>query len=154
MKIRQATIEDVPQIIPIWQEMMAFHAERDAVFNTCEGDEEAFSKYACENIEKDDACVLVAQDNGNIVGYCQCLIVVNPPVLGVTHYGNIGDLAILGDYRRKGIGERFVEKAMAWFKAKGLERVEVRVAVTNEISTKFWRKMGFATYLETMFKQA
>ena len=33
-----------------------------------------------------------------------------------------------------------------------LKRIEVRVAISNEISTQFWRKMGFTTYLEIMCK--
>ena len=81
MKIREATIDDIPKILPVWRELMEFHARRDAFWTTRDDAEEAFSKYVCENTEKDDACVLVAEDNEKIVAYCQCLIVEYPPVL-------------------------------------------------------------------------
>ncbi len=153
MNIREATIADVPGLVPVWREMMDFHAERDVFWKTREGAEDAFSKYVSENIKKDEALVLVAQNNEKIVAYCQCLIVEYPPVLITKQYGNIVDLAVCENYRRNGIGEKMVKWAMEWFKTKGLERAEVRVAVTNEISMQFWRKMGFTTYLETMSKQ-
>jgi len=154
MNIREATKEDVPQILPVWRELMDFHAERDEVYMIREGAEETFSKYLCENIEKDDSCIFVAQNNHDIVGYCQCKVVESPPVLVIEKYGNVEGMAVLEKYRRSGVGRLLVKQAMQWFKAKGLERVEVRVSVVNEISIKFWRKVGFEAYLETMFKQA
>jgi hypothetical protein len=53
--------------------------------------------------------------------------------------------------------EAFMRKNMAKDKARydsrGIRRIEVRVAVTNGISTVFWRKMGFQPYLETLFSE-
>ena len=152
MLIREATKEDVPNILPVWRELMEFHAERDPYYVTCDGAEEAFAKYVLENIEKDDACVFVTQKNDEIVGYCQCLVVKTPPVFELKQFGNIADTTVLEKYRRNDIGEQMVERAMEWFQSKGLTRIEVRVAVSNEVSTQFWRKMGFSTYLETMSK--
>jgi hypothetical protein len=31
--------------------------------------------------------------------------------------------------------------------------METRVAMTNEISTRFWRMMGFGSYLETVVRE-
>ena len=152
--IRTATEADVPKIVPIWQEMMNFHAKRDLYFAICEGAEEAFSGYLSENIEKKDAAVFIAQDAERVISYCLCLIAERPPVCEMKRqYGNLSDLAVVENYRRKGVGEQMTAFAMKWFQSRELERVEVRVAVTNEISTQFWRKMGFQPYIEAMYKQ-
>ena len=153
MIIREATKEDVPKILPIWQELMEFHADRDSYFATCEGAEQEFAKWISENIEKEDAIVYVAEHAKSIIAYCLCRIVERPPVCEMKRqYGSLTDLAVLETYRRDGIGERMVKRATQWFRSQGVKRVEVRVAVTNEVSTRFWRKMGFTTYLETMSK--
>ncbi len=152
MNIREATREDVPQILPVWWELMAFHAERDVYYRTCEGAEKAFANYVHDNIEKDDACVWIAEMDEEIVGYCQCMVAATPPVFELKQYGQIADMAVLEAYRRQGVGERMVERAMGWFHSRGLRRVEVRAAVTNEVSTRFWRKMGFTPFAETMFQ--
>lgn len=152
--IREAMQEDVPLVLPVWREMMDFHAERDTYFATCEGAEKAFSNFLSGNIEKEDAFVFVAQVSDIIVAYCLCMITERPPVCEMKRqYGNLSDLAVFETHRRQGIGEQMVKRAMEWFQLQGLERVEVRVAVTNEVSTEFWRKMGFVTYLKTMCKK-
>ncbi|MCA9437597.1 MAG: GNAT family N-acetyltransferase, partial [Candidatus Omnitrophica bacterium] len=53
-------------------------------------------------------------------------------------------------FRRKGIGERLFRETVEWFRAKGVDRIELRVVVANEVSTAFWRKMGFAAYMEIL----
>jgi len=154
MLIREATKEDVPNILPVWREMMEFHANRDPHFTLCRDAEKAVTPYMLENIEKVDAYFFVAENMKTVVSYCLCTIDKRPPVCEFySEYGVLAELAVRDDYRRQRIGERMVERAMEWFRTKELQRIEVRVAVTNEVSTQFWRKMGFSTYLETMSKQ-
>lgn len=154
LNIREATKEDVSKIIPIWRELMDFHAQRDIHFTLCNDAEKAFAAYMLENIDKVDAYLFVAENTTTLVSYCLCTIDKRPPVCEFNpEYGILSELAVLDDYRRQGLGEKMVERAMEWFRSKGIARIEVRVAVTNEVSTQFWRKMGFSTYLETMSKQ-
>jgi len=40
-----------------------------------------------------------------------------------------------------------------WFSQRSIYRIEARVAVRNEVSTKFWRKIGYQPYTETMFRE-
>ena len=95
MDIREAKLEDVPKILPVWREFIDFHGDRDPFYKTCDGAEKAFTKYVGENIDKDDTSVFVAEVDGNIVGYCRCLTVATPPILEIKHYGSIADLAVL-----------------------------------------------------------
>jgi len=40
-----------------------------------------------------------------------------------------------------------------WFSQRGIDRIEARVAVRNEVSTQFWRKVGYQPYTETVFRE-
>ena len=40
-----------------------------------------------------------------------------------------------------------------WFSQRGINRIEARIATRNEVSTKFWRRVGYESYIERMFKQ-
>jgi len=51
MIIREATKEDLPKILPVWREMMEFHAQRDPHFTLCRDAEKAVTPYMLENIE-------------------------------------------------------------------------------------------------------
>lgn len=153
MKIRKAMKADVPKILPVWQELMEMHARLDPFFACREGAEKLFAEYVSGNIHEPNACVLVAEDGGRVVGYCQGMAGKHPPLLGIDEYGQICDFAVLESYRRQGIGQRMLEKMLEWFWSHGLLRVEVRCSVHNEISRSFWRKMGFEPYMETLFRQ-
>ena len=153
MLIREATKEDVPNILPVWRELMEFHAQRDPYWNLGESANEAFSKHLIEVLEKEDAFVSVACDNHTIIAYCRCSIVQRPPVFAAPRqFGSFSELVVLPKYRRKGVGERMVEHAVEWFRTQGVLRIEVQVSVINEISTDFWNKLGFSTYLESKYQ--
>ena len=73
-----------------------------------------------------------------------------PPVYERREYGSITDLAVTAEFRRRGVGRRLFEAARDWFASGGLDRLEVRVATTNELSTAFWRGLGFEPYMESL----
>ena len=153
MKIRKAAKEDVPKILPVWRELMELHARLDPFYTCRESAEKLFAKYVTDNIHDPKACVLTAETDGRVVGYCQGMIGKHPPVLEITEFGQIADFAVLEAYRRQGIGQQMLEKMFEWFWARGLLRVEVRCSLHNEISRSFWRKMGFEPYVETLFRR-
>ncbi|TET46362.1 GNAT family N-acetyltransferase [candidate division TA06 bacterium] len=49
-------------------------------------------------------------------------------------YGEIIDVAVKSTHRRKGIGTKMVSRIYEWFKSRGVNRIELRVAEGNEIS--------------------
>ena len=38
-----------------------------------------------------------------------------------------------------------------WFSQRGIDRIEARVAMRNEVSTEFWRKIGYESYKKRVF---
>jgi GNAT superfamily N-acetyltransferase len=150
VQVRRATEQDLPEIVELWKGLMDFHARRDPIFTPGPDADKAWQAFMRKNMAADNAAVFVADCASRIVGYCLALISDYPPVLAVQTYGELMDLMVHADYRRQGIGECLVIAARAWYSERRIQRIEVRVAVTNEISTVFWRRMGFRPYLETL----
>jgi GNAT superfamily N-acetyltransferase len=148
---READENDVPSMVELWKEMMDFHKELDQVFTRTATGHQDWIKFIAGHISKETSSVLVAECNGRIVGFCLAFISDNPPVLTTKRYGLFQDLAITADYRRCGIGESLFAETLKWFQGHGIKRMEVRVSVHNELSTAFWRKMGFKPYIETLY---
>jgi GNAT superfamily N-acetyltransferase len=67
------------------------------------------------------------------------------------NYGEINDISVTKEYQRKRIDTKLVNKNIEWFKSKGIERSEVKIATSNEVSLKFWSKIGMTSFLETMY---
>jgi ribosomal protein S18 acetylase RimI-like enzyme len=151
--IRKATTADVSGIVPLWKELMDFHKLRDMHFASAPDGEDYYREFITKHLGSTNSCVLVAEYRGGLVGYCLAIQAQLPQVFAHRHYGDIFDLAVTLKYRRLGVGEKLVAEALAWFKSRGLRRVETRVAATNEVSTSFWRKMGFRTFVTHVFKQ-
>lgn len=151
--IRQAIPEDVTAIVDIWKEFMDFHAVRDRHFTRSTDGHERFADFISGRIVHEASCVLVAEQMEQVVGYCLAVISHYPPVFLYDTYGAISDLAVRASKRRQGIGQALVNHALAWFAAHDISRVELRVAISNEASMAFWRKMGFVPYVEMLYKE-
>lgn len=151
-KIRKAGSEDLDAIGTLWQELMDFHRERDPHFVTASDGQAQFKEFIAGHIAADTSCVLIAESDGDLAGYCLATMAKYPPVFESRDYGAVFDLAVTARCRRTGIGEKMYRAAEAWFAEHGVHRIEIRVMVANEISTAFWKKMGFQPYISTVFK--
>ncbi|MCX5644505.1 MAG: GNAT family N-acetyltransferase [Phycisphaerae bacterium] len=151
--IRPATRRDIPAIVALWEELMDFHQARDSFFTPSDNGSKIFAEFVAENIRNDAACVLVATVDAKIVGYCQGILDRHPPALAESDFGQILDFGVTAERRRAGIGARMLEALCEWFRREGIRRIEVRHSTSNEIGARFWPKMGFAPYLQTLFRE-
>lgn len=88
----------------------------------------------------------VARHQGKIVGAVLC-----------GHDGRRGylhHLAVLPQYRNRGIGRSLVDRCLGALNAAGIQRCNILIFAENEEGKRFWRKTGWSTYegLELMFK--
>ena len=150
--IRKAVADDLNAIGSLWQEFMDFHKRRDSHFSRSTDGYERFKEFVAGHITSDTSCVLVAEHDTTVVGYCLVTLAKYTPVFEKRDYGTVFDLAVTERYRRKGIGGRLYEAAQTWFVNQDIHRIEIRVAVSNETSSAFWHKMGFDPYITTVFK--
>jgi ribosomal protein S18 acetylase RimI-like enzyme len=149
--IRQATQDDVGGILLLWNELMDYHAALDARFQPAPGAEENWAEILLDWLQDDDACVLVADAGGKLVGFIIGLVRENPPVLLPPKYGLVTDICVDPGWRRQGIGGRLFEALIVWFREKELFVVQLSVAHRNPVSQAFWRAMGCADYLERLW---
>lgn len=153
--IREARQADVPQILELWKELMDFHAARDGHFVRAEDGHERYGEFIAECIDDRQACVWVAEEKraGKLVAHCLAMIAEYPPVFVQRRYGMIYDLAVTATHRRRGVGQKLVDKVTAWFAARDIHRIEVQFTTTNEVSNAFWVEQAqFQPYLLRAYK--
>ncbi|MFA5393038.1 MAG: GNAT family N-acetyltransferase [Candidatus Ratteibacteria bacterium] len=150
--IRKASVDDLNAIGNLWQEFMDFHKSRDPRFTRSADGHERFKEFISGHMTLDTSRVLVAEEDGKVVGYCLAKLAKYPPVFEKQDYGTVFDLAVTERCRRSGIGAKLYHVAQVWFAEHEIHRIELRVAVSNETSTAFWKKMGFSPYATTVSK--
>ncbi len=149
--IRQATRKDVGGILPLWNDMMDYHAALDARFRPAPDGEEHWAKVLRSWLRDGDCCVLVADAEERLVGYIVGLMRENPPVLLPPAYGLVSDICVAPAWRQQGIGRRLFEALKGWFKEKGLSEIQLNVAHGNHVSQAFWRAVGCEDYMDRLW---
>jgi ribosomal protein S18 acetylase RimI-like enzyme len=149
--IRKATRKDVGGILPLWSEMMYHHAALDARFRPAPDGEKHWAEILRDWLRDGGACILVADAEGQLVGYIIGLMRENPPVLLPPAYGLVSDICVDPAWRQQGIGRRLFEALKDWFRAKELSTVQLNVAHFNPVSQAFWRAMGCRDYMDRLW---
>ena len=149
--VRRAVEEDLDTMVEMWKELMDFHKALDGLFTRSEEGTENFRAFLKGHMNSEKACCVVAEAEGEIAGYCLAAVELYPPVLVRKECVEVFDMVVAEPYRRRGVGATLFKEIRRWSGEQGIDRIEVRVAVTNRLSTAFWRKMGLAPYLEVMF---
>jgi ribosomal protein S18 acetylase RimI-like enzyme len=139
--------------VEIWKEFMDFHRDLHPLFSRRANAEKKFAEFLRKLLKDEEAQVLIALVENKIVAYSITKIDKFPPVFIIEKYAQIYDMAVKGEYRRAGIGEKLMEKIQAWVKSQGLYKIELRVVCENIIGVSFWRKMGFKEYMFVMGKE-
>ena len=149
--IRQATRDDVGGILSLWDEMMQYHAALDARFRPAPDGEKHWAKILRDWLRDDDACVLVADAEGQLVGYIIGMMRENPPVLLPPTYGLVSDICVDPAWRQQGIGRRLFEALKDWLKEEELFTIQLNVAHFSSVSQAFWRAMGCEDFMDRLW---
>ena len=148
---RRAIRKDVGGILPLWNQMMDYHAALDERFRPAPGGEEHWADVLRSWLRDDDCCVLVADDEGQPVGYIIGMMRENPPVLLPPTYGLVSDICVDPAWRQQGVGRRLFEGLQDWFREKGLSTVQLNVAHFSPVSQAFWRAVGCEDYMDRLW---
>jgi len=88
---------------------------------------------------------IIAEENGNVVGYIMCRIEVglsNIGLPGLVKKGHVVSVAVLPEHRRKGVGGALVTKAMEGMRTYGAKQCYLEVRVTNEEAISLYKNLG------------
>ncbi|XXM71993.1 ribosomal protein S18-alanine N-acetyltransferase [Lysinibacillus sphaericus] len=121
MEIRFMTVDDLDAVMEIEHRSFSIPWTREAFYNEIE--QNHLSTY------------LVVEDGECIAGYCGVWLVMDE--------AHITNVAVLPDYRGKGLGEALMKRIMEIAKEVGARVMTLEVRVSNEAAKGLYRKMGF-----------
>jgi len=89
---------------------------------------------------------IVAEENGEVIGYIMCRVELglsNFGFSGVIKKGHIVSVAVLPQYRRKGIGQALITEAMEGMRLHNAKQCFLEVRTTNTPAIDLYKKLGF-----------
>lgn len=143
MQIRESQPDDVGSLVELWIELMDFHRDRDPFFTRSADAHDRFGEFVKTKMDSSEAVVLVAEQDGSLIGFSMAMVRDYPPVFETVRHAFIQDVIVTERARRQGVGKRLYEATLAWIRLQGVSRVELEVATTNPVSKAFWYEMGF-----------
>ena len=143
--IRRATPADLPRIGRLGALLVKEHYDFDPqrFLPARPGTPEGYASFIGTQLEDSDKAVLVADDNGDVIGYAFAAIegynymALRGPA-GVLH-----DIIVDPEHRGRGVGRLLVGAMLEFFKPRGLPRVVLSTAERNEAAQRLFASTGF-----------
>ncbi len=140
--IRKLTIQDYSQVEAIMQQVHALHVGwRPDV-------------YRAVDVVMEEEQYLPAIESGMALGYEEQGCILGIAFFRERKVGNskqvarrtlfIEDLAVLEEYRGKGIGKKLLEKVQEIAKEQGCDGVELQVNARNQAALEMYRHCGYS----------
>lgn len=89
---------------------------------------------------------IVAEENGEVMGYIMCRIETGLPdfgLFGIAKKGHVISIAVLPEHQREGIGTALMEKAMEGMQFYKAKECYLEVRVSNTPAVNLYKKLGF-----------
>jgi len=143
MDIREATIQDIPSIIELLEQVLTVHSDiRPDIFVP------GTTKYTpsqLEEILKDNKRpIYVADDENTILGYIFCIIKEQEKSDNLVQFKSIyiDDLCVDSRCREKGIGRALFEFVKSKAKDLGCYEITLNVWEGNVVAQNFYKSLG------------
>jgi ribosomal protein S18 acetylase RimI-like enzyme len=141
VKVRQATPEDVPALVALFQELDRMQSDW-RVFTPRPGFyDEVGVKYR-EAMSTENAVVLVAEDEGEIVGMSYGEVRI-PSRFSDERALELSGVVVRTGYRGRGVGRALVQEAARFAGELGVEWIELKTFSPNQGAMAFWEGLGF-----------
>ena len=121
IKFRLMEVKDIDQVVKIEEKSFTTPWSAEAFQNELTNNQ--FSTY------------IVMEEGENIIGYCGTWIVIDE--------AHVTNIALLPDYRGKGLGELLLRNVMDVLRKLGAASMTLEVRVSNHIAQSLYQKLGF-----------
>jgi ribosomal protein S18 acetylase RimI-like enzyme len=150
MKIRRAELQDLKELVEFEKKISSMHGKLDKFYEESGSTEREKKKFLSGHLKSRDSLVLVAEENGKIIGYILSYITKRPKIFKEKMSGHISSIYILERYQNKGVAKSLLEETYKWFKKRKIQWVELSVHTKNKSGIKFWEKSRFKTTILRM----
>lgn len=143
--IRKATIEDLGSISKLNKELFEYEIKYGDEYSQDWTYSEGAQSYFKRRIESERGIVLVAEVDGEVVGYMLSFIADYSYRLPAT-IAEIENTFIREEFRGKRIGKKLAEETKRIAKEKGAKRLKVIATLKNTRGIEFYHSIGLKDF--------
>lgn len=149
MEIKTATMEHLPRINQLYASFYESHAEMQPAYWQPVPDS---TGYITDSIQGENSAILLAVENGDILGFARISAEQNPPYDSyVPHrFVVLMDLMVDEQCRGKGVGRALIAATKAWGQQRGLDYLELTVIPHNTAALRLYQQEGLEIVTHVM----
>jgi ribosomal protein S18 acetylase RimI-like enzyme len=133
--VRRARAADIESMVSLLAEL--FSIEADFSFNP-----DKQRRGLADLLERgDEACLLVCEREGEVVGMCSVQALVSTAEGGKV--GLLEDMVVAAPWRGRGLGSALLAAAEQWSAGQGMTRLQLLADATNESALGFYRRQDW-----------
>lgn len=117
------------------------------------GTERGYGRFLASELERNEAVVLVAEQQGAVVGYAYAGLEGPDWMTLRGPAGVIYDLVVDPERRHEGIGRLLLEQMLAALRERGAPRVLLSAATQNETAQRLFSSLGFRPTMIEMTRE-
>jgi ribosomal protein S18 acetylase RimI-like enzyme len=153
--IRPATPADLPAVGRLGALLVRTHHDFDPrrFLAARPGTPEGYASFISTQLEDPDKSVLVADNDGDVIGYAYAAIEGYDYMALRGPAGLLHDVIVDPEHRGRGVGRLLLEAALAFFRSRGVPRVVLSTAERNEAAQRLFASMGFRPTMIEMTRE-
>jgi GNAT superfamily N-acetyltransferase len=137
VEVRPARGDEVEAVIPLYEWLFAPPGSRPPSW-----DERRAAVALAKAIESHDSVVLVADDDGELIGFCTAYQDLHSVRFGYRAW--VEDLAVHPEHRSEGVGKALLDAAKGWARERGATHLELDSAESRTDAHRFYEREGAA----------
>lgn len=143
--VRRATPADLQRIGRLGALLIEEHYEFDPkrFLAARPGTPEGYASFINTQLEDPDKTILVADDNGEVVGYAFAAVEGYDYMALRGPAGVLHDIIVDPGHRGRGVGRLLLDAALAFFRSRNVPRVVLWTAERNEAAQRLFASIGF-----------
>jgi len=145
--IRPASLDDMDTLLDFEKGIMLVERPIDVTIRE-DGDVHYYDLAAL--IESPDAEVVVAEQDGELIGSGYAHIVDSKPYLKHRKHAHLGFMYVKPDHRGKAVNKLIIEALQQWTLSKGVTEMRLEVYHNNPAAIRAYEKVGFMPLLLEM----
>jgi len=150
-QVRKAIPQDANELQRLWQERKDVYLKQAVSAQFPIKSAEEWQAVMLNWLTREDAQVLVADRDGQLIGYMVGWIRENLPLLHPERYGLVSEMSVDGHCKQGGVGTAMLDGMKQWFKSHQLEYVQVLVPRVQPSEQAFWRSVGARQYVDYLW---
>jgi len=112
-----------------------------------------YASFISTQLEDPDKAVLVADNNGGVIGYAYAAIEGYDYMALRGPAGVLHDVIVAPEHRGRGVGRLLINTTLEFFRSRGVPRVVLSTAERNEAAQRLFASMGFRRTMIEMTRE-